>query len=659
MGCTQGGCCCAKKPEAKQPDPVPDDPPPVVEKPQFVEGQENWMGEFEYLFTNLRTDEEKRKMVKQLENIDDDIGLRDYIQRAKTLLKEAQDGVNPFEGMQPAPAKGVDLCLSNGDLQTLEALAALEKIGEGELGNCAFVLVAGGMGERLGFGSETNPRIKVSIVAETTTEATFMEMYCQYIIAFQKKSGNVLPLVIMTSDETDALTKKFMEKEKHFGLAASQVVYMKQKGVPALSDLEAHIAVAPDGKIIRKPHGHGDVHGLLHKQGLVQKWANENKKWLVVFQDTNPLHFRCLTAILGVSEKEKFAMNTVAVPRMPGEKVGGITELKKQDGSSMTINVEYNQLEAVLGKGNDVAVEGSKYSAYPGNTNILVFDIPKMAKILEKSQGQVDEFVNPKWKDENVKTELITPTRLECMMQDFPKLMKDGEKVGFTLLDRDMCFTCVKNQLSDAKNIKSGSPDCALSCEADIYKSNVLALMRAAKLNKKEVIVKPEMARWDPQTTETFAGITVPLGPRVVLRPSFGISVSDIARRINGDLVLDNQKKNCALVLDGDIQFEGDGNNEAMILDGAIHIKQTQDPITIKGLDCFNEGQKIVQLSPNECGRKTDPESYNIRKYGANVSLQDMYTRNSSWDGAGRDDGDLTNGGTFKIKAKGADQNFP
>lgn len=34
----------------------------------------------------------------------------------------------------------------------------------------------------------------------------------------------------------------------------------------------------------------------------------------------------------------------------------------------------------------------------------------------------VVEFVNPKYKDSS-KTEFKNPTRLECMMQDFPKLM--------------------------------------------------------------------------------------------------------------------------------------------------------------------------------------------------------------------------------------------
>lgn len=35
----------------------------------------------------------------------------------------------------------------------------------------------------------------------------------------------------------------------------------------------------------------------------------------------------------------------------------------------------------------------------------------------------VVEFVNPKYKDNSRRVEFKKPTRLECMMQDFPKLM--------------------------------------------------------------------------------------------------------------------------------------------------------------------------------------------------------------------------------------------
>eukprot|EP00971_Amphidinium_carterae_P076192 1504963-Amphidinium_carterae.1 len=50
-----------------------------------------------------------------------------------------------------------------------------------------------------------------------------------------------------------------------------------------------------------------------------------------------------------------------------------------------------------------------------------------MAKCLRATSGVVPEFVNPKWVDSS-KTAMKAPTRLECMMQDFPRLCTAGEK---------------------------------------------------------------------------------------------------------------------------------------------------------------------------------------------------------------------------------------
>ncbi len=63
----------------------------------------------------------------------------------------------------------------------------------------------------------------------------------------------------------------------------------------------------------------------------------------------------------------------------------------------------------------------SGFSAFPGNINVLCFDLDVYAKVLQRTAGAVPEFVNPKYKNPE-KTE-FTPTRLECMMQDFPKLL--------------------------------------------------------------------------------------------------------------------------------------------------------------------------------------------------------------------------------------------
>ena len=109
----------------------------------------------------------------------------------------------------------------------------------------------------------------------------------------------------------------------------------------------------------------------------------------------------------------------------------------------MTLNVEYNQLDPLLkttAAGGDVA-DASGFSPYPGNINVLVFRVPDMADRLESTGGIVPEFVNPKWADSE-KSKFKSPTRLESLMQDFPRLCKKGDAVGFTQLERLMSFTC-------------------------------------------------------------------------------------------------------------------------------------------------------------------------------------------------------------------------
>ena len=62
------------------------------------------------------------------------------------------------------------------------------------------------------------------------------------------------------------------------------------------------------------------------------------------------------------------------------------------------------------------------YSSFPGNTNTLVFKIPEYVANLEGSGGIIPEFVNPKYANAE-RTIFKAPTRLECMMQDYPKLL--------------------------------------------------------------------------------------------------------------------------------------------------------------------------------------------------------------------------------------------
>ena len=87
--------------------------------------------------------------------------------------------------------------------------------------------------------------------------------------------------------------------------------------------------------------------------------------------------YQTLPAALGVSSRLGLAMNSITVRRPPGEAAGAICKLISDSAPPLVINVEYNQLDALLrenGGGGDTA-DGSGYSPYPGNINILIFEV--------------------------------------------------------------------------------------------------------------------------------------------------------------------------------------------------------------------------------------------------------------------------------------------
>ncbi len=64
-------------------------------------------------------------------------------------------------------------------------------------------------------------------------------------------------------------------------------------------------------------------------------------------------------------------------------------------------------------------------------------------------QGLVPEFVNPKYADA-AKTKFKKPTRLECMMQEHPKVLGPEAKVGFTNFP-DWTYSPVKNSVDEVR----------------------------------------------------------------------------------------------------------------------------------------------------------------------------------------------------------------
>jgi UDP-sugar pyrophosphorylase len=68
------------------------------------------------------------------------------------------------------------------------------------------------------------------------------------------------------------------------------VTLLKQQKVAALADPQARFAAAGPYGVQAKPHGHGDLHVLLHTSGIAAKWQREGRRWLFLFQVSSTLH---------------------------------------------------------------------------------------------------------------------------------------------------------------------------------------------------------------------------------------------------------------------------------------------------------------------------------------------------------------------------------
>jgi len=202
--------------------------------------------------------------------------------------------------------------------------------------------------------------------------------------------------------------------------------------------------------------------------------------------------------------------------------MGAICRLVDETDSSkeIVINVEYNQLDSLLkekwNKDGDVKNDIG-YSHFPGNTNTLVFKIPEYYENLTKTGGVIPEFVNPKYANPE-KTLFKSATRLECMMQDYPKLLSSTGEVGFTMYDTWYCFSPAKNNINDAAAcVKQGIPSYgAAEAEYNFYNwtNKVLAIAGVTIEEQKE--------------KEDFNGMQFAFGPKILMDPRFGITFKEI-----------------------------------------------------------------------------------------------------------------------------------
>ena len=250
--------------------------------------------------------------------------------------------------------------------------------------------------------------------------------------------------------------------------------------------------------------------------------------------------------------------------------------------------MEYNQLDPLLRssdspqfKDGDVNDKTTGYSPFPGNINQLLFRLEGYVTALDHSKGLMPEFVNPKYKDAAKKTVFKKPTRLECMMQDFPTVLtgKDSQKVGFTSIQADLCFSPVKNATADGVALQAAGvqPATAATGEADQYGAFRKIL---SSIGCQVMMEAPK---------QTFAGIEVTLGPAIVLKPSVAVSPYECKQHFPSPSDVKISSRSTLIVKGSGVVIE------SLDLDGALVIDCADgEQVVIKDKVVKNQGWVFV-----------------------------------------------------------------
>lgn len=195
------------------------------------------------------------------------------------------------------------------------------KIGIEEIkkGKVAAVLLAGGMGTRLG---SDHPKGMYDI--GLTKPVYIFQRIIENMLDVVKQTEAWVRLFVMTSDKNYDMTVDFFEEKNYFGYHRDYVSFFIQDVVPA-SDYEGKVYMEEPWKISTSPNGNGGWFSSMNKCGLLNVIKKDGIEWINVFAVDNVLQRIADPCFVGaVIANGCVAGAKVVKKNSPDERVGAL-----------------------------------------------------------------------------------------------------------------------------------------------------------------------------------------------------------------------------------------------------------------------------------------------------------------------------------------------
>lgn len=308
------------------------------------------------------------------------------------------------------------------------------KIGIEEIrqGKVAAVLLAGGMGTRLG---SDHPKGMYDI--GLTRPVYIFQRIIENMLDVVRQAEGWVRLFVMTSDKNHDMTVEFFKEKKYFGYNSDYVSFFIQDVVPA-SDYEGKAYMEEPWKISTSPNGNGGWFSSMNKCGLLDVIKNDGIEWINVFAVDNVLQRIADPCFVGaVIDNGCVAGAKVVKKNSPDERVGALC---LEDGRPSI--VEYYELTDEMKAAKDAdgnpAYDFGVILNYIFRTKELeiIMDRQLPLHVVEKQIPYMNE------KGEHVEPETPNGYKYETLVLD---MIHQVDNCLAYEVDRDKEFAPIKN----------------------------------------------------------------------------------------------------------------------------------------------------------------------------------------------------------------------
>ena len=301
---------------------------------------------------------------------------------------------------EDALANPVDMSGKDRDIRPISGLrvadiekrkAEFESIGVKAIqqGKVAAVLLAGGMGTRLGVDGP-----KGAYDIGVTKPLYIFEQQMKNLLEVVEKCGVIVPLYIMTSDKNHEQTTSFWKEHNYFGYPEADVKFFKQDMAPAV-DFNGKIYLETKDTPALSPNGNGGWYASLKRAGLYEDLQKRGVEWLNIYAVDNVLQRIADPVFVGATIESGVNCGAKAICKTnPYEKVGVLC----LDGEQPDI-IEYYELTDEMANAKDE--NGNLLYIYGVIMNYL-FRLSKLEEIVEKIKS--DKNIAAKFQKDPIST---------------------------------------------------------------------------------------------------------------------------------------------------------------------------------------------------------------------------------------------------------------